>query len=81
MLFNPDVDECIYINHTGHMVWIACDGTQSEQGVVERVLRTYSATPARAVDEITAFLHEMVQAGLIGLVVQNSRECVLHGAD
>lgn len=71
VLFNPDTAEGIGINPTGVLVWKHLNGTCSIARIADVVRDHFSGTPDGVIDEITAFIKDLVQKGFVGLTVED----------
>lgn len=65
-LFETTSGKFRQLNHTAGMLWEMCDGRTTEQDMVQRIMSACpSVDQARVVQDVAAFLGELVAAGMV----------------
>ena len=67
VLFHPDTAEAVGINPVGVEVWKRLDGRRSLADIVAEVRESFEEVPDNALDELSAFLDDLVKGGFVGL--------------
>jgi len=57
------------LNEVGSRIWALADGTRTLGSIVEVICQEYEVTPERAQADVLAFVEELVQDGMLTVVV------------
>ena len=66
ILFNPDTAAAVGINPVGVAVWKRMDGKKSLKEIVLEIKTSFEDAPEAALEEITAFVHDLAERGYVG---------------
>ena len=67
VLFNPDTADAVGVNPVGVAVWQLMDGRRSLEEIIVGVQDRFSDVPGTAMQEVTAFVDDLVERGFVGL--------------
>lgn len=69
LLFNPDTDQIIVLNHTAFFIWQQCDGERSLPDIIQAVADHFDEVPEEEMaDQVTTYVSKMAASGFIGTV-------------
>ena len=74
ILFNPDTAEAVGINPVGVALWKLMDGERSLKDFVEEVNNRFSDVPDSAIEEVSRFVDDLTQRGLVGYELERNSE-------
>ena len=74
ILFNPDTAEAVGINPVGVALWKLMDGERSLKDLVEEVNNRFSDVPDSAIEEVSRFVDDLTQRGLVGYELERNSE-------
>jgi SynChlorMet cassette protein ScmD len=67
ILFNPDTAEAMGINATGVRIWKQINGARTVAQLISLVQDSYNHVPDTVDEEITGFLHNLMQKGFLAM--------------
>jgi methyltransferase-like protein len=59
IIFNPDNSDIIVINSTGCFIWQSCDGKNTTEEIVNKMLDELDVTAERANKDLDQFLSDL----------------------
>lgn len=66
VLFNPDTGDAIGLNPVGVAIWKQMDGSRSVPEIVASLSEQFSDTPVNLEEDVSAFMTDLNDRGLIG---------------
>ena len=72
ILFNPDTAAASGINPVGVYVWKRMDGQRSLDEIVAELNNSFEEVPAGALEEISAFISTLAEAGFVGYALTDN---------
>ncbi len=64
-LYNPAHEQVTILNGTATDVWYLCDGTLSEEEILERLAQSYKVSPEQIHTDVRRTIEEIRKAGLL----------------
>ncbi|HVR79023.1 MAG TPA: PqqD family protein [Acidimicrobiia bacterium] len=64
-LYSPAHEQVTILNGTATDVWYLCDGTRSEDEIVELLASSYSVAPDQIRDDVSRTIEMIRKAGLV----------------
>lgn len=64
-LYNPAQEQVTVLNGTATDVWYLCDGTRTEEEIVELLAQSYSVSPEQIRDDVSRTIQMIRGAGLL----------------
>jgi hypothetical protein len=64
-LYDPASEQVTILNGTASDVWYLCDGTRTEEEIVELLAGSYSVAPAQIRDDVAGTIAKIQKAGLL----------------
>jgi hypothetical protein len=72
ILFNPDTGDAVAVNRIGLAVWrllagsLPADGERTVEQLLADIARRFAGVPDGAADEVSAFIDDLAERGLVG---------------
>jgi hypothetical protein len=66
LLFDPADGNLLCINETGIFIWNKCDGERDMNSIAGDISEEYEVSFDKALEDCSAFLEELTDAGFIG---------------
>ena len=57
LLFNPDNSDIVVINSTGRFIWQLCDGKNTKEGIINKILDEFDITSEKAGKDLDQFFY------------------------
>jgi SynChlorMet cassette protein ScmD len=71
LLFNPDTRDTVGIDPVGVQIWKLMDGKHDLDMVVGEIRERFSDVPDTVVEEVQAFIDDLVERGFLGFEVSS----------
>lgn len=57
LLFNPDNSDILVINSTGYFIWQLCDGKNTKETIINKILDEFDVTAEKTGRDLDQFLN------------------------